>query len=117
MLKGADFKPAPFVTGYSLPVEDDYVVQLQERAAILVPLDGSELSEQALPIARDLALQLGSTIHLIHAVSIEHELSAGRNVQPIQVVEIEVEQAHRLTEAQIRQPATRSAKGVRRQGG
>jgi len=41
---------------------------------------------------------LGSTIHLIRAVSIEHELSAGRNVQP---VEIKVEQAHGLTEALI----------------
>ena len=41
---------------------------------------------------------MGSTIHLIRAVSIEHELSAGRNVQP---VEIKVEQAHGLTEALI----------------
>jgi nucleotide-binding universal stress UspA family protein len=65
---------------------------------ILVPLDGSE---QAIPIARDLALQLGSTIHLIHAVSVDHDLTAGRNVQPVQVVEIEVEQAHRLTEARV----------------
>ena len=44
---------------------------------ILVPLDGSELSEQALPIPRDLAQQLGSTIHLIHAVSIGAKRAAG----------------------------------------
>jgi nucleotide-binding universal stress UspA family protein len=44
---------------------------------------------------------LGSTIHLIHAVSVEHELNAGRNAQVVQVAEIEIEQAHRLTEALV----------------
>ena len=44
---------------------------------------------------------MGSTIHLIHAVSVEHELNAGRNAQVVQVAEIEIEQAHRLTEALV----------------
>ncbi len=33
---------------------------------ILVPLDGSELAEVALPYTEELAGQLGSEIHLVH---------------------------------------------------
>ena len=35
---------------------------------ILVPLDGSDLSERAVPVAKDLAGQHGATIHLLEAV-------------------------------------------------
>ncbi len=40
---------------------------------ILVPLDGSELSERALPMVQDLAQSSEATVHLIHMVSREHE--------------------------------------------
>jgi nucleotide-binding universal stress UspA family protein len=68
---------------------------------ILVPLDGSELSEQALPVVRDLARQLGSTVHLIQVVPIADELGARRVVESIQIAEIEVEQARRITESRV----------------
>ena len=45
---------------------------------ILVPLDGSELSERALPVAQNLARSSEATVHLVHMVSREHELGAGR---------------------------------------
>jgi nucleotide-binding universal stress UspA family protein len=34
--------------------------------SILVPLDGSPLSERALPLARELACRTGATLHLVH---------------------------------------------------
>lgn len=37
--------------------------------SILVPLDGSELSEQALPLACDLARHLDAQLHLVHVAS------------------------------------------------
>ncbi len=36
---------------------------------ILVALDGSQLAEKALPVAKNLANSSGGTIHLIQAVS------------------------------------------------
>lgn len=68
---------------------------------ILVPLDGSELSEQALPVARGLAQQFGSTVHIIHVVTTADELGAGRHVESPQIAEIEVEQARRLTQSRV----------------
>ena len=68
---------------------------------ILVPLDGSELSEQALPIARELAQQFGSTVHLIQVVPVAEEMGARRVVESPQIAEIEVEQARRLTESRV----------------
>ena len=68
---------------------------------ILVPLDGSELSERALPIAQGLAQQSGSTVHLIHVVSREQEFSSARDFQTVQMAEIEMEQARRLTDARV----------------
>ncbi len=44
---------------------------------ILVALDGSELSEKALPVARNLANSSGGTIHLIQAVSRQAESGPG----------------------------------------
>ena len=45
---------------------------------IVVPLDGSDLSERALPVAQNLARSSEATVHLVHVVSREHELGAGR---------------------------------------
>jgi len=40
---------------------------------LLVPLDGSELAETAIPYARDLAGQLEAAVYLIHACPPEHQ--------------------------------------------
>ena len=69
---------------------------------ILVPLDGSELSERALPMAQGLAKSSEATVHLIQMVSREHELTAGRNVDTsIQAAEFEMDLARRLTKSQL----------------
>ncbi len=69
---------------------------------ILVPLDGSELSERALPMAQDLAKSYGATVHLIQMVSREHELVAGRSTDSsVQAAELELDIARRLTESQL----------------
>ncbi len=68
---------------------------------ILVPLDGSELSELALPMAQDLARSSEATVHLIHMVSREHELGAGRGIESVQAAEMEVDMARRLTESRL----------------
>ena len=68
---------------------------------ILVPLDGSELSERALPMAQNLAQSSEATVHLIHMVSREHELGAGRGIESVQAAELEMDMARRLTESQI----------------
>ena len=44
---------------------------------ILVPLDESDLSERALPVAKELAGWLGATIHLLEAVQPQAELFSG----------------------------------------
>ena len=43
---------------------------------ILVPLDGSELSEAALPHAKELASRLSSSIHLVRVVPLARQLAA-----------------------------------------
>ena len=68
---------------------------------ILVPLDGSEFSERALPMAQDLAQSSEATVHLIHMVSREHELGAGRGIESVQAAEMEIDMARRLTESQL----------------
>ena len=70
-------------------------------AHILVPLDGSELSERALPIAQNLAQSSEATVHLIHMVSREHELGAGGGIESVQAAELEMDMARRLTESQL----------------
>ena len=50
---------------------------------ILVPLDGSELSEWALPTAQNLAEKFGATIHLIHVITRENEYSAARGADSV----------------------------------
>ena len=68
---------------------------------ILVPLDGSELSELALSMAQNLARSFEANVHLIHMVSREHELGAGRGIESVQAAELEMDMARRLTESQI----------------
>ncbi len=69
---------------------------------ILVPLDGSELSERALPMAQGLAKSSEATVHLIQMVSREHELTAGRSMDTsVQAAELEMDLARRLTESQL----------------
>lgn len=68
---------------------------------ILFPLDGSALSEQALPMVQDLARQYGSTIHLLMAVQTENEVDTGRESVNFQLAEMEMEQSRRLNETRI----------------
>ena len=67
---------------------------------ILVALDGSELSEKALPVARNLANSSGGTIHLIQAVSRQPEFEAAHSTGDFnpQLVEVSLDLARRLIE-------------------
>ena len=67
---------------------------------ILVALDGSELAEKALPVARNLANSSGGTIHLIQAVSRQPELEAAQSTGDFnpQLVEVSLDLARRLIE-------------------
>ena len=68
---------------------------------ILVPLDGSELSERALPMAQNLAKSFDATIHLIHVIAHESEYSAARGVESATIAEIEIETVRRLNEDRL----------------
>ena len=68
---------------------------------ILVPLDGSELSERALPIAQDLAQSSEATVHLIHMVSRENEYTAGPGADSVMVAELQIEAIRRLNEGRL----------------
>ncbi len=68
---------------------------------ILVPLDGSELSERALPIAQNLAQSSEATVHLIHMVSHENEYSAARGSESVMVTEMEIDTVRRLNEDRL----------------
>jgi nucleotide-binding universal stress UspA family protein len=46
-------------------------IKMFER--VLLPLDGSELAETAIPYVRDLAGQLGAEVYLLHACPSEHQ--------------------------------------------
>ncbi len=72
-------------------------------AHILVPLDGSELSERALPIAQNVAQSSEATVHLIHMVSRAHELAVGRDIESVQTAELEIDLARQLTESRLHQ--------------
>ncbi|MBI4338479.1 MAG: universal stress protein [Chloroflexi bacterium] len=48
----------------------------------LVPLDGSELAEQALPRAKDLATRLSGTLFLVRVVTISRHLAASGMTGP-----------------------------------
>ena len=73
---------------------------------ILVPLDGSELSERALPMAEGLAKSFNANVHLIQMVSREHELVAARGSESVQAAELEMDLARRLTESQLNRGRT-----------
>jgi len=47
-------------------------------AKILVPLDGSELSEKALGMAQHLASAADTSLHLLQVISLRPELDARR---------------------------------------
>ncbi len=68
---------------------------------ILVPLDGSELGEKALPLAQSISQSSNATIHLVQVVSRLPELEAGRAGDSIQIAELERDYARRLVEGRI----------------
>ena len=70
---------------------------------ILVPLDGSELAEKALPMARYLASSSGATIHLIEVVTRQPELEAARGGGDfgVQASEMARDLAHQLVESRL----------------
>ncbi len=61
---------------------------------ILVPLDGSELAETALPLAQSITQSSNATIHVVQVVSRLPELEARRTGDSIQL-------ARELVEARI----------------
>jgi nucleotide-binding universal stress UspA family protein len=71
-------------------------------AKILVPLDGSELSEKALAMAQNLASASDTSIHLMQVISLRPELDArrGSGGESITVLEMVQDAARRLIEVQ-----------------
>jgi len=68
---------------------------------ILVPLDGSELAEKALPLAQSIAQSSNAAIRLVQVVSRLPELEAGRTGGSIQVAQLERDAARQLVEGRI----------------
>ncbi len=69
---------------------------------ILVPLDGSELSEKALDAAKNLASSSEATVHLIEVVSRNPEFEARRGTSGFfQTGELELNTARQLIDRQI----------------
>lgn len=52
---------------------------------IMVPLDGSELAERALPYARELAAATNATLHLVRVVDLPPAVKAHRLGAPVNV--------------------------------
>jgi len=71
-------------------------------AKILVPLDGSELSEKALGMAQHLASSSATSLHLLQVISLRPELDArrGSSGESITVLEMEQAAARRLIDVQ-----------------
>jgi|SRR5205814_1747036 nucleotide-binding universal stress UspA family protein len=71
-------------------------------AQILVPLDGSELSEKALAMAQNLASASGTSLHLLQVISLQPELDARRGIggESVTVLEMAQDAARRLIEVQ-----------------
>jgi nucleotide-binding universal stress UspA family protein len=71
-------------------------------ANILVPLDGSALSEHALPMAQHLSRSSATTLHLLQVISLRPELEAlrGSGDESVTVLEMAQDAARRLREAQ-----------------
>jgi nucleotide-binding universal stress UspA family protein len=70
-------------------------------ANILVPLDGSALSEQALPMAQHLARSTGTSLHLLQVISLQPELDAlrGSGGESVTMLEMARDAARRVREA------------------
>ena len=69
---------------------------------ILVALDGSQLAEKALPVAKDLADSSGGTIHLIQVVSRQPEFEAAHGGEgSSQMAELSQDLARRLIETRL----------------
>jgi len=71
-------------------------------ANILVPLDGSVLSEHALPVAHHLAQASATTLHLLQVIALRLELDTLRDSgeATVAVLEMAQEAARRLRDAQ-----------------
>ena len=71
-------------------------------AKILVPLDGSDLSEKALGMAQHLARSSATSLHLLQVISLRPELDArrGSSGESITVLEMEQAAARRLIDVQ-----------------
>jgi nucleotide-binding universal stress UspA family protein len=69
---------------------------------ILVPLDGSELSEKALAMAQTLASSSDTSLYLLQVISLEPALDArrGSSGESITVLEMAQDAARRLIEVQ-----------------
>ena len=70
---------------------------------ILVPLDGSALSEQALSMAQNLARSSDTSMHLLQVISLRPELEAlrGSGGESITVLEMAQGAARQLREVQM----------------
>jgi nucleotide-binding universal stress UspA family protein len=69
---------------------------------ILVPLDGSALSEQALSMAQNLAQSSNTSLHLLQVITLRPELEAlrGSASESITVLEMAQDTARRLREVE-----------------
>ena len=69
---------------------------------ILVPLDGSALSEQALSMAQNLARSSDTSLHLLQVITLRPELEAlrGSASESITVLEMAQDTARRLREVE-----------------
>jgi nucleotide-binding universal stress UspA family protein len=81
--------------------------------AVLVPLDGSELAETALPVTESIALAYGSDVHLVRAVSIPPLAMEGEEVfTPDILTSLQEAARHYLDSAAKRFPGGKLRKEV-----
>ena len=68
---------------------------------VLVPLDGSEASERALPHAHSLASAFSARVHLLQVISLSHEYEASRGggAESPTVIEHSLDMARQITAA------------------
>jgi nucleotide-binding universal stress UspA family protein len=68
---------------------------------VLVPLDGSEASERALPHAHSLANAFSARVHLLQVISLSHEYEASRGggAESPTVIEYSLDMARQITTA------------------
>ena len=72
-------------------------------ANILVPLDGSALSEHALPMAQHLARSSETALHLLQVISLRPELDAlrGSGSESVTVLEMAQERTDKVSIADV----------------